>query len=221
MDLLKENCNEISSLIETKKSSVILFRTLTEKNIFIHYDKHQSSFKDIIKKFYDNYDYKIKDPNLYLAFYSHELSRDLTEDDFESFSIEDKKLIILKLRNKINETAIVATFKEINLVKKGLTNTFDIFVRPPNSKTFVITTCCSILVSDFKILIYDKIGIPPNFQSLSYGGKILSENQTLDYYNINKDITIDLVIRAKGGMFHETSGKNGNYEELKDKFIYI
>jgi ubiquitin-large subunit ribosomal protein L40e len=212
--------------INLEGKNIFHFITLmTGTDLYAFYDPKRTSIKKLINTFFNNYDCKGIDKSG-IALYSEQFNIILNYENYETILSEYgfNRMSKIKLMNLEKAEHLVNGNKIMENVfnkRSCIGSQIKIIIKMLTGKTIQLDLFASDSIEYVKNAICDKEGIPPYQQRILFNRKQLEDHIKIHDYGIENESTLQLILRLRGGMYHETSGRNGNYSLLKPCVFYI
>lgn len=212
------------------QDNIINFKLFTDINLYGIYNPEFTTLGKVIDAFHENYECKnINKKNIQI--YSEELDRYFVEDDMsqsmKNLQLSQFSKFKLKLKfdepDKLSNIEIEKYLDKVTEEIKQDKNKIQILCKSITGKITTLNIIPTLTIKTVKYLYKReaKESSPPDQIRFIFGGQQLEDDLTGETYNICNDHTIHVCLRLSGGMFHETSGRNGNYQPLRESMFLI
>ena len=122
------------------------------------------------------------------------------------------ELLLDEWNTLVKLNALQSSIKEIK------NDPFTITAVTMTGRQLKITVCPMNKIVDIKKEIYKEDGIPLDQQRLAFKGTTLNDDKYVHEYGMNETSRLHLVLRLRGGMFHESSSRL-DYISIENKFV--
>lgn len=217
----------IKTLAEQNKN-LLEIKTLNGSTIYGVCNPANTSLKQIKTYVFDNYSAGTEtDPKLKLKIMH--AAKNVVIDLYNEMkplleiieNIQDKKIVMQIFIGDDCNVSLPTSDDFISSHKFNEKSKKQIFVRTLTGRTITIPFNGNPNLEDIKYYIWKEEHIPMSQQRLIFAGKQLEDEVSVNHYHIKSGSVLHLVLRLRGGMYHETSGRNGNYGPLENILFEI
>ena len=197
--------------------------TISDKKIGILYNNSCSTFQDILNILQNKIHFKSTETNMStdyksLAFFNKKTNKIINPSDL----IGEDDALYIKMESGFTSTdtpelQISENYDDLfNTVSSTL-----IYCKTLTGKTIPMNidlNKATIWDLKHKINEYEKVN--PASCRLICNGRQMYDSNLLSDYKIGKESTIYIILRLKGGMYQEVSGRNGGYLPIPSMILY-
>jgi hypothetical protein len=122
------------------------------------------------------------------------------------------ELLLYEWNSLVSETSTKQINNQIN------NDPFTITTVTMTGRQLKITVCPMNKIVDIKKEIYKQDGLPLDQQRLAFKGTTLDDDKYVHEYGMDETSRVQLVLRLRGGMFHESSSRM-DYITIENKFV--
>ncbi len=207
--------------------NLVTINTINQNKLYLVYKINTHSLHDIMYYLINVFKYKCNDKKSLadFKFVKNGKQLELLTDPIQSHdNLGISPNINLEFNIEHSSLMPFMTYPNVEYDKTKFVQSEDstvIFLKNLVGKSMVynINNTANTTVYELMLNIQEREHIHPDQIRLIFLGRQLEPAKMLSEYNITKQSIIHLVLRLKGGMYNEVSGRNGQYQPIDDVFI--